>query len=192
MNLNELFPEQKKLDEHIIQEHKLQGKDLSKKKAVSLLTELFECVNEARFFKFWSEDQSPKTKVLDSETWHELGCPTSEEELEKIDESNWRNPLLEEYIDSIHFTLSNANDYGYHEHEYKDPGSYDLNNLVLGIAQLIATLPYVRKEDKHKNIEILFNYLIKLGYMFGFNEETVKQAYYEKNKVNHQRQKNGY
>ncbi|WP_088033492.1 dUTP diphosphatase [Evansella clarkii] len=181
MNLNELFPVQKKLDEHIIQEHNLQGKDLSKKKAVSLLTELFECVNEARFFKFWSENQKPRTKDVRISNIREDGMDTE-----------FFNPLLEEYIDSIHFTLSNANDYGYHEHEYKDPGSYDLNNLVLGIAQLIATLPYVRKENQHKNIEMLFNYLIKLGYMFGFNEETVKQAYYEKNQVNHQRQKNGY
>src|SRR5690625_82283 len=120
MNLNELFSIQAELDKRIIQQHNLQEQDLLKKKTVALLTELYECVNEARFFKFWSEDQKSRTKVYSSDY---LVLPDGKE-IEKV-----TNPLLEEYVDTIHFALSIANDLDYQEHEYLDPDNQDLSDL---------------------------------------------------------------
>ncbi|MGY0692642.1 dUTP diphosphatase [Virgibacillus sp. FSP13] len=175
MNLNILFKPQAELDKHIEEEHNLQGQNLLKKKTVALLTELFECVNEARFFKFWSRDQKPR-----KEDWYPVSNDVGVQ---------WKNPLLEEYVDIIHFALSIANDLGYHEHKYVDPGGYDLNDLTIGLANLITLLPETKY---HRHIEVVFNYLIKLGYSLGFDEKDVTQAYFEKNKTNHKRQANGY
>lgn len=171
MNLNELFEPQAKLDERIIKEHNLQGQDLIKKKTTALLTELFECVNEARFFKFWSKDQKARINQF---------C---------LSRLEWTNPLLEEYVDTLHFALSIANDISYNKHEYKDPGDYDLNDLTIGLTNLITLLP---ESKSHTQMSLVFNYLIKLGYQFGFNEKIVKEAYYKKNKINLVRQEDGY
>src|SRR5690625_1632306 len=107
MNLNELFGKQKELDEYIVKEKGLEEQDLFKKKIVALICELYECVNEARFFKYWSEDTKPRTLI-----WKCDVCGSEEEE--HIDcayaDCNHNpftmiptNPLLEEYVDTIHF-----------------------------------------------------------------------------------------
>src|SRR5690625_2371786 len=59
MNLQKLFETQKKLDERIVKEKGLEGKDLLDKKILALQVELGEIANEFRGFKFWSEDQEP-------------------------------------------------------------------------------------------------------------------------------------
>src|SRR5690625_2695602 len=59
MNLNTLFKKQMELDAHITQKRGLEGQLLLDKRIVALICELYECVNEARFFKFWSDDQKP-------------------------------------------------------------------------------------------------------------------------------------
>src|SRR5699024_7576075 len=158
MNLNSLFTKQKQLDEHIVNEKGLHGQDLLKKKTVALICELYECVNEARFFKFWSENQIPRV-----ENWVE--CSTCDgtgdlnyelvreeaegrggheyidcEECDSSGTSHMINPLLEEYADVIHFTISIANDLGYTEHTYKPVYDMDLNDLVLGITKIATVI----------------------------------------------------
>lgn len=39
---------------------------------------------------------------------------------------------------------------------------------------------------------VVFNNFLSLGEMLGFTWEEIEQAYYDKNKINHQRQENGY
>ena len=119
MNLNKLFPVQKKLDEHILSEKGLRGQDLLKKKTVALICELYELSNELKFFKFWKEDI-------------------------KIN----RDLALEEYSDVIHFALSIANDLGYTEHKYVHTEGTDLNDLVLGITNIATIIPQ-SKEEHH-------------------------------------------
>src|SRR5690625_7034757 len=103
MNLNTLFKKQMELDAHITQKRNLEGQPLLDKRIVALICELYECINEARFFKYWSEDQRPNT---------------IESKLTSNGKAVVYNPLLEEYIDTIHFTLSIANDLGVHDHKY--------------------------------------------------------------------------
>lgn len=161
MNLNKLFPEQKKLDGHIIEKHNLQGVDLLNKKTVALICELYECVNEfPAMFKFWKTDT-------------------------KID----RKKLLEEYTDINHFSISIANDLGYHSHEYTDIPDMDLNELVIGLTNVMTLIPQSRSK---KHISLVLDYVIKLGYQLGFTEKDVISAYFDKNEKNHSRQENGY
>lgn len=180
MNINSLFEKQQYLDEHIIKEKDLHGQDLLKRKTVALICELYECINEARFFKFWSDDQKPNTEGNKQMKTKE-GRPAKG--FVKY------NPLLEEYADTIHFALSIANDLGYHEHKYIKTHTRDLNDLVIGITNIATIIP-MSKEKHH--VSELINNVIQLGYQLGFTEEEVINAYNDKNKVNYERQQNGY
>jgi len=62
MNLQNLFELQKQLDEHIEKKHpRKEGEDRLSKKILALQVELGELSNEWRGFKFWSNDQEPRT-----------------------------------------------------------------------------------------------------------------------------------
>src|SRR5690625_1898343 len=193
MDLNTLFEKQMELDAHITQKRNLEGQPLLDKRIVALICELYECVNEARFFKFWSDNQKPRTLI-----WKCDVCGSEEEE--HIDcayaDCNHNpftmiptNPLLEEYVDTIHFALSIANDLGYHKHEYIKTQPKDLNDLVIGITN-VATVLSMSKDKDH--VSSLINNIIALGYQLGFTEKEVIEAYHEKNKENYARQKSNY
>lgn len=175
MNLEKLFETQKVLRERI----NYQGEDRFDKLVLALLVELGECANEWRGFKFWSKNQKPNTsKPVNTFYGAREGLTT--------------NPLLEEYVDVLHFILEVGL-----EHEFDEE------------------LPLAIEEIKLKTIEEQFTHLmradwevyesghggyyheglesfISLGEMLGFTWEQVEQAYYDKNKVNHERQANGY
>ena len=178
MNLSKLFPIQKKLDDRIEKEKGLEGQDLLNKKILALLVELGELANEWRGFKFWSEDQEPRTEIF-------ITSPKSNEPLVVR-----KNPLLEEYVDCLHFILSIGLDLGLEE---QTAHSFKNGNSILGQFQSIynelSSLFYHRQMY---NYQKALNLIIGLGEMLGFTWEEVEQAYYAKNKVNHERQKNGY
>lgn len=61
MNPTKLFEMQRKLDEHIMNEHpELKGQNNLDWKILALQVELGECANEWRGFKKWSNRQTPK------------------------------------------------------------------------------------------------------------------------------------
>src|SRR5690606_16674705 len=100
MNLEKLFQMQKELDARILAEHPIQeGENRLAKKILALLVELGELANEWRGFKFWSEDQVPRTRVLVNRTTDDIG-------FKYIGPEHIKNPLLEEYVDCLHFLLS--------------------------------------------------------------------------------------
>ena len=177
MNLNCLFKHQKSLDDRIVKEKQLEGQDLFKKKIVALICELYEMTNEGRWFKFWSDNQTPNVNVWKTEMKHGKPQPVI------------KNMLLEEYVDVIHFTLSIANDLDYTNHEYIKTQPHDLNDLVIGITNAITVLS---ASPNHDLMQSIFNNIITLGYQLGFTEKEVIAAYHNKNKVNHERQENGY
>ncbi|ALX50454.1 dUTP diphosphatase [Lentibacillus amyloliquefaciens] len=192
MNLEQLRPIQAELDNRIVEEHGLQNEYLLPNKTVALLTELYETVNEARWFKFWSKNRKPKTKI-------EHLCPVCNatgqdpeldpygcEDCEGTGKLGESIPLLEEFTDTVHFALSIANDLELPAYEYTEPENNDLNILTIGLTNMITRLPV------EKNIEQVLNYLIKLGYQLGFDEQQVIDEYYRKNEINHHRQEVGY
>ena len=80
MNVKKLCEMQEILDQRIMKEHGLEGKNLEDNKILALLVEICELANETRCFKHWST-KGPSEKGI----------------------------LLEEYVDSLHFFLSIAN-----------------------------------------------------------------------------------
>lgn len=84
MNLTKMYNMQFALAEEIETKHpRGEFEDRSNQKFLGLLTEVAECANEHRGFKFWSEDQNPR--------------PT----------------LKEEYVDGIHWLLEYGLDKGF-------------------------------------------------------------------------------
>jgi dimeric dUTPase (all-alpha-NTP-PPase superfamily) len=87
MNLKEMYKHQAALSSEIVLNHPANGEDRSNKKFLAMLTEIAECANEDREFKFWSNDQKQ------------------------------RPSLLEEYVDIIHWALDHGIDKGFYIEE---------------------------------------------------------------------------
>ena len=184
MNLSKLFETQRVLDARIMETHpELKGQNNLDWKILALLVELGECANEWRGFKKWSNNQEPRIKVPIT-AWGEP----------------FKNPLLEEYVDCLHFILSigletgwNEIDFGLEYKEKLDMGfSYKDTNLT---RQFTNSFYFTTKFEDNTNLEGYLDIVLcfrALGEMLGFTWEQIEQAYYEKNAINHTRQNTGY
>jgi dimeric dUTPase (all-alpha-NTP-PPase superfamily) len=191
MNLKKLFEMQRQLDEHIEKEHPRQdGEDRLAKKILALQVELGKLCNCWRGFKYWSHDQEPRTYV-------QAGCEECVGGLTYC-EKCIRNPLLEEYVDCLHFILSIGL-------EITEPDMLDLKRwnltkadniteqflwLMADVAELYNGL--CNDGFNKFDYEFLLLRFILLGEMLGFTWEQIEAAYLEKNAVNHERQESGY
>ena len=185
MNLSKLFEAQKKLRERI----DYNGEDRFEKLILALLVEIGECANEWRGFKFWSTDQKPRTNVVRQGKTHS-GLPARH--LESY------NPLLEEYVDGLHFVLELGIEMKFIVQF--DCGQYVSSGITkqfILVQQDVSTLYKSVNEDWdeedrcHAYVEVIQGY-VGLGKMLGFTEKEIVQAYYDKNQINHERQNNGY
>ncbi|GGJ48655.1 dUTP diphosphatase [Virgibacillus salexigens] len=171
MNLNKLFEIQKELDTKIVNEHNLQDQDLLPKKILALQVELGELANEWRGFKFWSKDQEPRN----------FWTP-------RLPEAD--SPLLEEYVDCLHFILS----IGLHDQRFTrlKVTQRKMDSVVdqfLYLGNKVSDFACFRTRG---NFQQIINYFFGLGELLGFTREQIEHAYLDKNKVNHERQENGY
>ncbi|KMY49547.1 dUTP diphosphatase [Peribacillus loiseleuriae] len=179
MNLAKLFEIQMVLDAHIESKHPRQeGEDRISKKILALLVEVGECANEARFFKFWSNDQKPKTKAL--------RMPTMMEE-----DKEYYNPTLEEFVDGLHFVLGLGIEIEFVSYSTLgySPEADDLTDMFTLVYEMISRF---KRYQSVFHYGILFDCYMTLGKMLGFTWEQIEVAYYEKNQINHLRQANGY
>lgn len=190
MNLTKLFEMQKVLDQDIIRNHPIvEGEDRLSKKILALLVELGECANEWRGFKFWSNDQEPRTRK--EEVPYYAGIPI-------FSDAKVTNPLLEEYVDCLHFILSIGNDLGFDIKDFEENRwSFDEGVSIQRLFALTifhaSCIEYESSADfKLTELYETLNLLMILGEMLGFTEEQIEQAYYDKNKINFERQKSGY
>lgn len=193
MNLNKLFQIQDELDQAIVKKKGLEGQDLLPKKILALQVELGELANEWRGFKFWSEDQFPRGKgryvkgnitfINDVQTWTDFD----------VEEGN---PLLEEYVDCLHFILSIGL-----ELKIKIAYARETQSNKTNITKLFTSLfigsgiigsPESDNEINYINYLSLTSDFIRLGQLLGFTEKQIEQAYLSKNKINHARQESGY
>lgn len=185
MNLEKMLAAQKKLDERIVKEKGLEAKDLVANTYVALDVELGEMANEARWFKHWSNDQEPR-----------------------------KESLLEEYVDALHFFLSIAIQKGWegalylHEEsilEVEGPGFQDgLTGVFLEMKyHLVKSLMEINRDEaiektlgftkQEYDFSLSWFLFVAIGLVgFGFTLEQIEQAYFAKNKINHQRQEDGY
>jgi len=212
MNLTKLFETQAVLDEHIMQEHpELRGQNNLDWKLIALQVELGECANEWRGFKKWSKDQEPRTviyedcKSCDAEGSISYRGNGSGEWLPCNDcEGSGAilagNPLLEEYVDCLHFILSVGIDlqvqHDYTVHFIKD----DEESIIDLFAECYAFAGDLYWNNKNggtitesqNDYKVLLIHFNQLGGKLGFKWDEVEDAYYAKNKVNHERQNAGY
>lgn len=196
MDLSKLFEMQRELDERIVREKGLEGQNLLPNKILALQVELAELANEWRGFKYWSNNQKPKTLAYkkcpcgtDYGCCDEYGC---EDGLLSY------NPLLEEYVDALHFALSIGLEI---KHDMTQYDYYSWGKCA-SITELISALIkkcYVIGEELHHDVQtqiqmyILFLcQFIALGEALGFTWDEVEAAYMRKNAVNHHRQESGY
>ena len=183
MNLSNLFKIQKQLDDRIIKEKGLEGQDLLDKKILALQVELGELANEWRGFKFWSENQEPRTKRYKFE--------------DKFHPNE--NPLLEEYVDCLHFILSIGLELGYqyistYRMNVSEDAITEFNLLMANVSGmwLSSTTKHGVKFRINEDYRKIFSIFISLGELLGFTWKQIEQAYLEKNKINHERLESGY
>jgi dimeric dUTPase (all-alpha-NTP-PPase superfamily) len=182
MNLEKLFQTQKVLRDRI----GYNEPDRFNKLILALLVELGECANEWRGFKFWSQNQSPRT--------HKARGPYMD-----LEDAEFYNPLLEEYVDGLHFVLELGIETGY-ENIKKDKAfvlgrniTKQFNEILLQTANVLYS--FQSRSSNHETFhyyESLVHLFIGLGEMLGFTWEEVEQAYFTKNEINHTRQESGY
>jgi len=98
--------------------------------------------------------------------------------------------ILEEYVDCLHFILSLGL-----EKEYQDitlsPKDVpcELSSQFLNLYITIANFASDSSLDNYLNI---FHNFLSLGKNLGFSHDDIESAYLYKNKINHERQDNGY
>ncbi|GLF91076.1 hypothetical protein Saga11_23350 [Bacillus safensis] len=230
MNLEKMFEMQKELDERIIREKGLEGQDLLPGLILALQVELAECANEWRGFKFWSNDQQPRTERLikcspcngtgdlNYERVAEDAECYGDHEFIKCEDCNGegtegtKNPLLEEYVDCLHFILSIGNQIGYLDANdvtdmqfivAENRGVSAFGDLFNSISSLSGELRdesiYLSSHDKYfkrqfieRHYQEIFLRFNTLGDYLGFTPEQIEAAYMEKNEINHKRQQEGY
>ncbi|CAM3732407.1 dUTP diphosphatase [Mesobacillus zeae] len=180
MNLKRLFEAQKVLRDRI----DYNEPDRFDKLILALLVELGECANEWRGFKFWSKDQKPRVKGKYLK--YDCECNGGNRWVEK-------NPLLEEYVDGLHFILELGI-----ELEIPESGDCEFAEIYCGDEPnvtdhfiLIFQLAQLETYEFGQWQELFIEY-VRLGQMLGFTWEEVEQAYFEKNAENHARQERGY
>ncbi|WP_025094060.1 dUTP diphosphatase [Bacillus safensis] len=195
MNLEKMFKMQAELDRRIIREKGLEGQDLLPNTYVALITELGEFANEGRWFKHWSDDQRARNqdRYLEYRT-------------EALGGNQWveKNPLLEEYVDCLHFFLSIAIKKGWKEElnvskeaieDFKEAG-FDggLSGVFVEMQwSLLNSRMLKDEESKKQHFHIAWGLFLAIGIVgFGFTLEQIEEAYMNKNAVNHKRQQEGY
>lgn len=213
MNLTKLFEMQGVLDERIVKDKGLEGQNLLPEKILALQVELGELANEWRGFKFWSEDREPR---VGKPTLCEFCNGTAKRfkakdpksrkkhvELIRVDCNRCKggywgthNPLLEEYVDCLHFILSIGNELGVNPHSKieRSEGS-DRMTVFAKINRYVAELWWECHDNTSEQLLkwfFAFSNLITLGELLGFSEEDIKRAYFEKNRINHERQSSNY
>lgn len=177
MDLKKLFEIQAGLDLHISKEHPVkEGENRLAKKILALQVELGECANEWRGFKFWSNDQKPKLNGFRATN---LGIVETK-------------PLLEEYVDCLHFILSIGLDLDVSVNiGWDDICHYDndITSIFLNLNNRILELRHWENDESWVD---LFEEFYILGKMLGFTWEQIEAGYLEKNRINHERQVTGY
>lgn len=181
LKLVKLFEMQKDLRDHIGYE----GEDKKEKMLLALLVEVAECANEWRGFKYWSTKQEPRLEGSRSAK-DALGAPVIE----------YYNPLLEEYVDGLHFVL----DYGLEI--YMNPERLDIRNygpnesITKAFLVLNEIIIGLRTQSNGTFLVMHYEFLLSqyflLGEMLGFSDDDIFYAYVEKNRINHKRQNEGY
>lgn len=190
MELTKLFDTQLLLDSKIERKHPIQqGENRLVKRILALQVELSELANEQRSWKFWSADQKPRYEKTN------MAFPNPGEPY-----SYRTYPLLEEFVDCLHFVLSIGIDLKIKAEALASNASPThmpdvVDQFLWTNKKLLDLYQDVRDMNREASAYcflLLFNALLGLGEMLGFTWEQIEAAYMNKNQINHERQANGY
>jgi dimeric dUTPase (all-alpha-NTP-PPase superfamily) len=162
MNLKYMIELQGGLMEHI---KKAKGLDVIplNDTVFALLVELGELANEVKFFKYWSKNNKPTEKTL------------------------------EEYIDGLHFVLQIGILGGFDFSQSLKHGKWlTLQMQFSDLFKRVAAMTGIYGSYNEGAFKKILELYLSLGEMLGFTPEEIEKAYLEKNKVNHERQRDGY
>ena len=211
--LPNLFDRQEELDTYILKEKGLTHDETITDRLLAYTTELMECAQEWRGFKYWSTDQEPRRFVdrgpVACKACNGTGTTESMDDKCVACDGNGYEikgasyPLLEEYVDVLHFALSITN---YATDFTKLNGAQRLA-FVLKFKKIYRTFDLTQRLDvtdmflnatmsivdaEHwENYGNLFKVLL-LGEQLGLRETDILKEYERKYKINVQRQKDGY
>lgn len=200
MNYIKLFQTQSELDSKIMEGKGLEGQDLFNNKVEALLCEIQETANEQRSWKFWSKNRVPR-KSIKCTICHGVGevyepivgfqqtCPHCDGGGLESD----KNPLLEETVDTFHFILGLGNDLNINPsvvEEQKVSRYEDITEQFIALSYTASCIAmYNDKQRYYLETVKLFKGLVN---WLGFTEEQLETAYYERNRINHERQATNY
>ncbi len=101
-----------------------------------------------------------------------------------------KDVILEEYVDGLHFILSLGNELGFQDTQIRIKNSEgSLVTLFNHMYQLITSFTINQTKSLY---EEMFQSFLGLGFVLGFDEQAIMDAYMDKNKENHLRQERGY
>lgn len=182
MNLVEIFAMQKELDKHILKEQGLKKTPFNER-ILAFIVELGECANEWKGFKFWKvpHNRKPNTRA-------QRGAAMMPED------QDWYNPLLEEFVDKLHFiaSLGISMDVNPEKVIIKNLDVWKADNITEQYIQMAGKAVDLYLYRNRMDWNTLLRMLLALGEMLGFSREQIEESYFEKNKINHERQAQGY
>ncbi|SDB94918.1 Dimeric dUTPase, all-alpha-NTP-PPase (MazG) superfamily [Pelagirhabdus alkalitolerans] len=107
-----------------------------------------------------------------------------------VKEASSKSVLLEEFVDNIHFLLSLGLDDG-HKPASIDHMPYE-GDLTGLFNQLYRAIDYYRDDRSIASYLTVFGLYLTLGDQLGFSDQSIQQAYIDKNEVNYKRQDENY
>ncbi|NKC67199.1 dUTP diphosphatase [Vagococcus fluvialis] len=200
MNWNKLQEMQLALDNAILQaKSKMSAKERFNKTLVALSVEVSEISNCSEHFKFWKDN---KGKVDNNKYHHWAEVGANKEWYEYYDEDGstiqisvdqaHKLTLVEECSDALHFILSLANQLN--EQLIDVVERYDNFNQEEWYLEILTDIKNMKWDENNKwralrdlNIDF-YHYYSSLG----ITTQELEQAYYDKNKVNYERLREGY
>lgn len=165
MNLQKYFSYQRELNDVIIREKHLTGRDLFSRNRLALMIEVAELANEfPETFKYWSSKRNQYDKALG------------------------------ELVDVFSFILSIGLYFGRVSNKYVYNVSYMPINSHghLRLEDVFKEFMVSAAQITPQNYVMYMNDFLALIYTLGFTWEEFEGAYYEKLEINHHRQSVGY
>lgn len=202
MNWNKLQQMQNELDNAILQAKPgMTVEERFNKTLVALSVELAEVANCSERFKFWKDNKGKVDEKRFAPDWdyggnqiigyydYNNGAPSQIpfEQAHKL-------TLVEEASDCLHFILSLANQLD------TEIGGFNLvdtnSNLEIAYSMIQLNISCMNTLDSSNShvetlgiiIDWFYYYITELG----ITEQELEQAYYDKNKVNYERLREGY
>lgn len=160
LDLSTYLSHQRDLDKAIMDNHGETRESTREKRILALIIEISELANETRCFKYWSyKGASPKEM------------------------------LLEEFSDTLHFTLSLGLDLNRHTIEFETEAPESLTQCFIEWTKVASEL---KTDFDDETYDRCLKYLGATAHSLGFTPEEIEDAYFQKNKKNHQRQNEAY